>query len=201
MGGSPNPLVQHLAGETSLLGTTGFQPWLPGPSVIMREGVTVMAAPIIMTIYPINIGLKSKSFGMPMEPQYVKSFSRPSQWPSNRMRAHILESRKNVMSATVFGKGTSLLGMTRSSTIVARAPCFQEVANINCELLHEAVCGHFPSTHRQRESWSKATANNSHRYDWINTLEHHLLDCVMVDIAAGWYHPFESTRQKTCLHV
>ena len=38
MGGSPNALVQHLAGETSLLGTTGFQPWLPGPSVIMRGG-------------------------------------------------------------------------------------------------------------------------------------------------------------------
>ena len=38
MGGSPEALVQHPAGETSLLGTTGVQLWLPGPSVIMRGG-------------------------------------------------------------------------------------------------------------------------------------------------------------------
>ena len=38
MGGSPKALVQHLAGETSLLGITGVQLWLPGPSVIMRGG-------------------------------------------------------------------------------------------------------------------------------------------------------------------
>ena len=77
-------------------------------------------------------------------------------------KAHILESRKKVMFATAFGKGTSLLGVTRSSTIVARVPFFQEVANINYELLHEAVGGHFPSTHCRRESWSKATAHNDH---------------------------------------
>ena len=38
--------------------------------------------------------------------------------------AHTLESRKKVMFATASGKGTSLLGVTRSSTIVARAPVF-----------------------------------------------------------------------------
>ena len=38
MDGSPEALVQHLAGVTSLLGTTGVQLWLPGPSVIMRGG-------------------------------------------------------------------------------------------------------------------------------------------------------------------
>ena len=38
MDGSPKALVQHLAGETSLLGTAGVQPRLPGPSVIMRGG-------------------------------------------------------------------------------------------------------------------------------------------------------------------
>ena len=76
--------------------------------------------------------------------------------------AHILESRKKVMFATAFGKETSLLGVTRSSTIVARAPCFQEVVNINCELLHTAVGGQFPLTHCQREFWSKATVHNGH---------------------------------------
>ena len=30
MSGSPKALRQHLAGETSLLATTGVQPWLPG---------------------------------------------------------------------------------------------------------------------------------------------------------------------------
>ena len=37
------------------------------------------------------------------------------------------------MFATDSGKGSSLLGVT----------CFQEVANNNCELLHEAVGGHY----------------------------------------------------------
>ena len=37
MGGSPKALVQHLAGETSLLGTTGVQPWLPGPSDVESD--------------------------------------------------------------------------------------------------------------------------------------------------------------------
>ena len=36
--------------------------------------------------------------------------------------AHTLESRKKVMFAIAFGKGTNLLGVTRSSTIVARPP-------------------------------------------------------------------------------
>ena len=45
-----------------------------------------------------------------------------------------------------FWRGNQLAGVTRSSTIVAQAPSFQEVANINFELLHEAVGGHFPST-------------------------------------------------------
>ena len=57
--------------------------------------------------------------------------------------AHTFESTKKVMFATASGKGTSLLGVTRSSTIVARAPCFQAVAIINYELLHEAVGGHY----------------------------------------------------------
>ena len=38
MGGSPKNLVQHLAGETSLLGTTGVQLWLPGLSDIRERG-------------------------------------------------------------------------------------------------------------------------------------------------------------------
>ena len=75
MGGSPKALVQHLAGETSLLRTS--------PTLVARaqchheKGVKVMAVTIMMTINPINIGLKSKSFGMPMKPrQYAKSLSR-----------------------------------------------------------------------------------------------------------------------------
>ena len=39
-------------------------------------------------------------------------------------KAHTFESRKKVMFATASGKGTSLLDVTRSSTIVARAPVF-----------------------------------------------------------------------------
>ena len=58
-------------------------------------------------------------------------------------KAHTFEVRKKVMFATDSGKGTSLLGVTRSSTIVAPAPVFQEVANNNYELLHEAVGGHY----------------------------------------------------------
>ena len=39
-------------------------------------------------------------------------------------KAHTFEFRKKVMFATASGKETNLLGVTRSSTIVARAPVF-----------------------------------------------------------------------------
>ena len=42
MGGSPKALRQHLVGETSLLRTTGVQPWLPGPNDIMREKASTL---------------------------------------------------------------------------------------------------------------------------------------------------------------
>ena len=38
--------------------------------------------------------------------------------------AHTFESRKKVMFAIAFGKGTNLLGVTRSLEIVARLPVF-----------------------------------------------------------------------------
>ena len=106
-------------------------------------------------------------------------------------KAHILESRKKVMFATAFGKGTSLLEVTRSSTIVARAPCFQEVANINYELLHEAVGGHYSINTLSARILEQSNSPQRPpcvrcRNDRINkNIEHHLLDCVMVDIAAA----------------
>ena len=57
--------------------------------------------------------------------------------------AHTLEGRKKVMSTTAFGKGTSLLEMIRSSTIVARAPVFSRGSHNHYELVHEAVGGHY----------------------------------------------------------
>ena len=54
-------------------------------------------------------------------------------------KAHTFESRKKVMFATTFGRGTSLLGVTWSSTVVAQAPVFQEVTIINYKVLHEAL--------------------------------------------------------------
>ena len=62
MGGNPKALVQHLAGETSLLGTTGVQPWLPGSSDIMRGSNGHGRAHHNDSI-SINIGLKKKSSG------------------------------------------------------------------------------------------------------------------------------------------
>ena len=123
-----------------------------------------------------------------------------SQWPSNRTR-HISSKVGKLDVRNGLWQGNQPTGDDPEFNHCCPGPMFSGGFNINCELLHEAVCGHFQSTHRQRESRSKAIANNSHRYDRINTLEHHLLDRVMVDIAAGRYHPFESTRQKTCLHV
>ena len=62
--------------------------------------------------------------------------------------AHTLESRKEGDVRNSIWQGTSLLGVTRRSTIVARAPMFQEVARINYEVLHEALwAGIAPSTH------------------------------------------------------